>query len=101
MWEILGILAWLAFMLLAMPYVQRAKHPDAQPVAAYMVFIILFSAVAVVMYSLLLLVLGGLSAVPLLHHPLGAAFFLAIVFVPAFLLARWQLKKPPRKMPKD
>lgn len=101
MWEVLGILVWLVFLLLAMPYVQRAKHPDAQSVAAYMVFIILFSAMAVVMYSLWLLVLGSLSAVSLLHHPLGAAIFLAMVFAPAFLLARWQLKKPPRKMPKD
>jgi hypothetical protein len=101
MWEALGLLLWLAFLLLAMPYVRRAKHPDAQLVSAYMVFVILFSVVSVVTYSLLLLLLGGLSAIPMLHHPLGALAFLFMVFAPAFLVARWQIKRPPRKTPRS
>lgn len=97
----LGLLIWLALMLLAIPYVRRAKHPRADFVSAYMVFVILFSVAAVVMYTLLLLLLGGLSGLEWLHHPIGAAAFLVLVFGPAFLLGRWLLKKPPRGMPGD
>lgn len=99
--ESLGIILWLILMLLAAPYVRRARHPRAKPVAAYMVFVILFSVGAVVMYSILLLLLGWADRLESLHHPLGAAAFLALVFIPAFLLGRWQLKKPPRQTPAD
>ncbi|MBU1395856.1 MAG: hypothetical protein KKE84_06900 [Gammaproteobacteria bacterium] len=95
----LGILLWIALMLLAIPYVRRARHPRAKPLAAYMMFVILFSVGAVVMYSVLLMLLGWADALDYLHRPQGAAIFLALVFIPAFLLGRWQLKKPPRQMP--
>lgn len=97
----LGIFLWLVLMLLAIPYVQRAKHPRAKLVAAYMVFVILFSVGAVVMYSILLLLLGWIDGLAYLHHPPGAVIFLALVFMPAFLLGRWQLKKPPRQTPPE
>ena len=97
--QFLGIILWIALMLLAIPYVRRARHPRAKLVAAYMVFVILFSVGAVVMYSLLILGLGWVNRLYVLDHSLGAATFLALVFVPAFLLARWQLKKPPRQPP--
>ena len=97
--QFLGIILWIALMLLAIPYVRRARHPRAELVAAYMVFVILFSVGAVVMYSLLILGLGWINRLDVLGHPLGAATFLALVLVPAFLLARWQLKKPPRQTP--
>jgi hypothetical protein len=45
------------------------------------------------------MLLGWIDGFDYLHHPLGAAAFLALVFTPAFLLGRWQLKKPPRQMP--
>jgi hypothetical protein len=97
--QTVGFMVWLTLMLLAIPYVRHAKHPRSHVVAAYMVFVVLFSLGAVVMYSVLLRVLIGFDAVDYLHHPLGALFFLALVFIPAFLLGRWQLKKPPRQMP--
>jgi heme A synthase len=95
----LGIILWVVLMLLAIPYVRRARHPRAQPLAAYMVFVILFSVGAIVMYTVLLMLLGWIDGFDYLHHPLGAAAFLALVFIPAFLLGRWQLKKPPRQVP--
>jgi hypothetical protein len=99
--QAVGIILGIALMLLAIPYVRRAKHPRAKLVAAYMVFAILFSVGAIVMYSVLLLLLGWVGALDLLQHPLGAALFLTLIFVPAFLFARWQLKKPPRQVPVD
>ena len=95
----LGIVLWVALMLLAIPYVRRTRHPRAEPLAAYMVFVILFSVGAIVMYSVLILLLGWVDRLEVLHRPRGAATFLALVFAPAFLLARWQLKKPPRQTP--
>ena len=99
--QFLGIVMWIVLMLLGIPYVRHARHPRAQPVAAYMVFVILVSVGAVVMYSVLLLLLGWIDRLDVLHHPWGAAIFLALVFGPAFLLGRWQLKKPPRQTPVD
>ncbi len=97
----LGFFLWGALMLLAIPYVRRNKHPRAPFPAAYMVFIILFSAGTVVMYTLLVLGLGSLGWLDALGRAPGAAVFLVLVFGPAFLLARWQLKKPPRAGPAD
>lgn len=97
----MGIILGIALMLLAIPYVRHAKHPRAKLAAAYMVFVILFSVGAIVMYSVLLLLLGWFAGLDLLQHPMGAAIFLTLVFVPAFLLSRWQLKKPPRQVPVD
>jgi hypothetical protein len=99
--QALGIILGIALMLLAIPYVRHAKHPRAKLVAAYMVFVILFSVGSIVMYSILLLLLGHYIGLDFLQNPLGVAIFLALVFVPAFLFARWQLKKPPRQVPLD
>lgn len=95
----LGIILWFVLMLLAIPYVRRAKHPRAKPLAAYMVFITLFSVGAAVMFSVLLMLLSSYGGLDALHHVPGATLFLALVFVPAFLLGRWQMKKPPRQVP--
>jgi len=97
--QAVGFMVWITLMLLAIPYVRYAKHPHSHVVAAYMVFVILFSVGAVVMYSILLSVLSWMDALDYLHHPLGAVIFLALVFIPAFLLGRWQLKKPSRQAP--
>lgn len=66
-----------------------------------MVFVTLFCVGAIVMYSFLLILLDWSVGLDFLQHPLGAAIFLALVFVPAFLFGRWQPKKPPRQIPVD
>lgn len=99
--QTLGIVLWLVLMVLALPYVRRAKHPRAQTLAAYMIFVTLFSMGAGIMYSLLILLMGTYDRLAYLHNPLGAISFLALVFVPSFLLGRWQMKKPPRRVPPE
>lgn len=94
-----GIILWVALMLLAIPYARRARHPRAKPLAAYLTFVMLFSVGAAVMYTLLLMLLGWTGRLAYLRHLPGAAAFLAAVFIPAFLLGRWQLRKPPRQPP--
>lgn len=99
--ESMGIILWLVLMVLALPYVWRARHPRAQTLAAYMIFVTLFSMGAGVMYSIVILLLGTYDRLAYLHHPLGAIAVLVVVFVPSFFLGRWQLKKPPRRVPAE
>jgi hypothetical protein len=99
--QTLGVILGIVVMLLAIPYVRRAKHPRAKLLAAYLVFATLFTVGSIVLYSALLTLLNRFIGLDFLQHPLGAVVFLALVFVPAFLLARWQLKKPPQQFPVD
>lgn len=94
----LGILIlWIAFLVLAIPYVRRGRHPSARPLAAYLVFVLLFSLCAAALFLAITWLLAGLNRTDWLNHPMGAAIFLALVFAPAFLVARWQLHRPPRQ----
>ncbi len=94
----LGLLIlWIAFLVLAIPYVRRARHPLAPLLAAYLVFVGVFSLCAALLFVTLARVLVGLDMTAWLERPVGAAIFLALVFVPAFLIARWQLRQPARR----
>jgi hypothetical protein len=94
----LGLLIlWIAFLVLAIPYVRRARHPLTQPLAAYLVFVAVFSLCAGALFLTLTWLLAFLDLTDWLEHPVGADLFLALVFVPALLLARWQIRRPPRR----
>lgn len=95
----IAVSLWGAFMMAAIFYAQEARHPDAKPLAAYLIFTSVFSLVAFVIFAGLLLLLQGLNLTERLEHPAAAAVFLVAVFLPAFLLGRWQLRKPPRRDP--
>jgi hypothetical protein len=91
------LILWIAFLVWAFPYVRRNRHPSARPLAAYLVFITLFSLCTAALFLALTWLLAGLDRTNWLNHPVGAGVFLALVFVPAFLVARWQLHRPPRQ----
>ena len=97
--ETLGVAIWVVMLALALPYVRRARHPDVKPLAAFMMFVILFTLAG----SLLFLGLSWLALetgmAPALGTPPGALVFLALVFGPAFLLARWVIRRPPLERP--
>jgi hypothetical protein len=93
---LLALVVWLAFLVGAIFYTRQARHPQARPLAAYLVFVIVFTVSAFVAFAAITLILQGLGQTGALSHPVGAALFLLIVFVPAFFLGRWQLRKPPR-----
>ncbi|HSN73242.1 MAG TPA: hypothetical protein VLT59_17130 [Steroidobacteraceae bacterium] len=97
-----AIAIWLVFLVGAFFYTRAARHPSTPLLAAYLLFVSIFTLVAFVIFAagLWLFEISGAGGV--LSNPAGAILFLAIVFVPAFLLARWQLRKPPRqRMPGD
>lgn len=90
---------WAIFLVLAALYVYRARHPEQKPLAAYLIFVTVFTAVAFLLFGTLVYlseVAGWLGA---LDHPAGAVLFVILVFAPAIALARWQIRRPPRRMP--
>ena len=97
--ETLAIAIWLALLALAFPYVRRARHPDVKPLAAFMIFVIVFSLVGSLLFLALSWLALGAGLAPLLGQPLGALAFLALVFSPAFLFARWMIRRPPLNRP--
>ena len=93
---ITALILWAVLLVAAAFYTRRARHPDAKPLAAFMIFVIAFSIVSFVVFSTLTAILQGLGHIDSLTNPVIAILFLLAVFVPAFLVARWQLRKPPR-----
>ncbi len=88
---------WGILMIAAAFYTQRARHPDAKPLAAYLIFVTLFSAVAFFLFGAFTFLLEASGRTGLLGTWPGAVAMLVAVFVPAFFIGRWQLKKPPRR----
>lgn len=88
---------WALFLVAAIAYTQRERHRETKPLAAYMIFVIAFTVTAFVIFgtAVFLLQLSGYTAV--LERPLAATLFMVLVFGPAFLVGRWQLRKPPRR----
>ncbi len=95
-----AVLVWLALFILAVPIVRRIRHPDQRPFAAYLIFVMLFTVSAAVLFAVfssLALALGFSQA---LERPFPAVVFLLLIFGPAFALAVWQARKPRwRKAP--
>ena len=92
----IAVALWGAFLAGAVFYTQEARHPETKALAAYLIFVTVFSVVALAVFGGLTTVLRGLGYTDMLEEPLWIAAFLAAVFLPAFFLARWQIKKPPR-----
>lgn len=90
---------WFGLLILAYPYVVRFRHPDSKPVAAYMIFVTVFSATAMFLFFALLRLAVVLGLEGSLQSAMGAVIYFALVFIPAFLMARWQLGKPPTQPP--
>jgi len=94
-----AMLVWVLFLLLAIPYVRRERHPSAKPLAAYLVFVAVFSLCAGALFYAATTVVAALALEDGVATPAGTAVFLAVVFVPAVLVARWQVRRPPERPP--
>jgi len=93
-------LVWLGLLLLAIPYVRAVRHPESAPLAAYMIFLTVFSVGAYVLFAAFVVLVGALEGAELLATPLAAILVFLLCAAPAFWLARWQIRKPPRRAPK-
>jgi uncharacterized membrane protein len=90
---------WLLLLALAIPYVRMAKHPETQTMAAYLLFVMVFSVISATAYFLALWFVVKTGSAETLANPFGALLFLVVVFVPAFLCARWVIKRPSWRRP--
>jgi hypothetical protein len=98
----IGILLGMGLLVAAIPYVMRIRHPQQKPLAAYLIFMSVFIAVAAVLFKLLVWLAGKLGLGDALGDPGPALLFIALVFLPAVALAAWQARKPPwRQGPPD
>lgn len=102
MTETFALAIWLVLLVLAVPYVRRAKHPRSKTLAATMLFVLLFFMVSSALFFGLSRLLVALGRGDALNNALWSLAFLALVFVPAFVFARWMIKRPPwdRPVPK-
>lgn len=91
------LVLWAAFLVAAAFYTRRAQNPGARPLAAYLIFVTVFTVSAFILFMILLVLLDAFGSAGVLTNPVAAAVFLIVVFVPAFLIARWQLRKPPQR----
>jgi len=95
-----AILVWLGLFILAVPIVRRIRHPDQRPFAAYLIFVMIFTVTAAVLFAILSSVAVALGLSQALERVVPAVVFLLLVFGPAFALAAWQAGKPRwRKSP--
>jgi hypothetical protein len=99
MTETFALAMWLILLALAFPYVRRAKHPDTPTLAAFLLFVMLFSVVSASLFFALSGIAASTGWASALAKPFWALLFLALVFLPAFLFARWMIKRPPRNRP--
>lgn len=99
MTETMALILWLILLALAFPYVRRAKHPEAKTLAAFLLFVMLFSVVAGTLFFGLSRIAVGLGLASDLANPVWALPFLALIFAPAFLFARWMIRRPPWNRP--
>ena len=91
----IALAIWIVFLLAAILYAQHARHPQAKALAAYLVFVTVFTVTAFVIFAAVIFALQALGATAILGRPVVEAVVLVLVFVPAFFIARWQLRKPP------
>ena len=84
-----------AFLIGAYFYCRKARHPQTQPLAAFLIFAIVFAVSAFSAFAAIVLLLRAIDKAALLNEPVISALFLVFVLAPAFLIARWQVRKPP------
>ena len=92
-------LAWIVFLVVAFPYVQKIKHEDQKLGAAYLIFVTVFSVGAYVLFSVIISVLGIVWDYGQVTGPaIAVAVFIGSV-IPSAWLATVLASKPPRNSP--
>ena len=91
----ISIAIGVVILAAAIPYVRRIRHPQQKPLAAYFIFVSIFVVTAAVLFRLLALLSSTFGLGATLNAPGPALLFLALVFLPAIVLATWLARKPP------
>lgn len=94
-----SIVIGLVILAVAFPYVARIRHPEQKLLAAYLIFMSVFGASSVVLFSLFGWLAVRLGQAAVLEQTGPALLFFVLVFVPAFAFATWLARKPPWRQP--
>jgi hypothetical protein len=92
---IIALALWAMLLAAAPLYTGQARNPQTRPLAAYLIFAALFTLVAAAIFAAIVVVVTATGHDALLAGPLAMSAVLVVMFVPAFAVARWQLRKPP------
>jgi hypothetical protein len=95
----IAFLFWLFLLALSVPYVRRVKHPETQTLAAALMFVMLVSVISGSLFFALGWAAISLGWAHALADPLWAVVFVAVVFLPGLLFARWMIRRPPWNRP--
>lgn len=90
-----SMLIGIVILLAAIPYVARIRHPKQKALAAYFIFVSVFVASATLLFNLFAWLAYRLELGAELSRPAPALLFLALIVVPAIVLATWLARKPP------
>lgn len=90
-----GIVTGMVILAVAIPYVMRIRHPQQKPLAAYLIFVSVFLMAAGILFNTLGWLVGMFDLESALARPGPAVLFLAMVFLPAIVLATYLARKPP------
>jgi hypothetical protein len=96
-----GHLAWILVVVVivaAWPYAQLVKHERHPPLAGFLLFtsVLILSAAALFLAILVIATVLGLTTY--LSGWLAAVLIMAAIFVPAILIARYVVRRPPRRI---
>jgi glucan phosphoethanolaminetransferase (alkaline phosphatase superfamily) len=94
-----GALIAVAILLLSLPYAVRARHPSTKPLAAYLIFTTVFVVVGFVVFAILVWIGNAIDVLQHEPNPIAGIVLAILVVVPAFLVARRQIRKPPKQPP--
>jgi hypothetical protein len=93
---ITALAVWAAFLVVAVYYTRRGRNRRIRPLAAYLIFVTVFTVASFVLFAAIIIRLGALGQERALTSPIAVEIVLFVVFVPGFLIARWQMRKPLR-----
>jgi hypothetical protein len=85
------------FLLAAVPFVARIRHPDQKPFAAYLIFVTVLTASFAVTLGLLIWLAGLMGIEERLQATAPAVVLIVAALLPAFAIATWQARRPPMR----
>lgn len=96
MTALMVVLVWAAALLAAAPYVAAVRHPGLKPIEAYLLFVVVFSAICLPAFGLAVLAIGVFSD-GTLEGFAPAITSGAFAFSAALLAATILIRQPPRQ----
>ncbi|WP_138380545.1 hypothetical protein [Luteithermobacter gelatinilyticus] len=94
----LAWVGWIAFLCVAWPYATHARHPQLKPVEAYLIFVTVFIVLEAGALLFVSLLFWTSSESQSLLETIWAGIVAGLIMVvPAFLGARYMIRRPPRR----